>query len=131
MKEEMPSLRPLTSFRFFAALAVFFHHMIGFFFERPRLKELYQAYYYEGYAGVSFFFVLSGFILTYNYRRVFTSPKVREVWAFYVARLARIYPLHVLSFLVLVAVGLGCWKSSFPTTSSPPSPTVRRWQISR
>jgi peptidoglycan/LPS O-acetylase OafA/YrhL len=113
MKDEMPSLRPLTSFRLFAALAVFFHHMASLFCERPRLKELYHAYYYEGFAGVSFFFVLSGFILTYNYQRVFASLKVRQVWAFYVARVARIYPLHVLSFLVLVVVTLGSWRQVF------------------
>ena len=48
-------LNSLTSFRFLAALMVFVFHL--------GLLQQYQL----GAAGVSFFFVLSGFILAYNY----------------------------------------------------------------
>ena len=45
-------------------------------------------------AGVSFFFVLSGFILTYVHRDlVLQSAPLRQ---FYLARLARIWPLHLI-----------------------------------
>lgn len=42
--------------------------------------------------GVSFFFVLSGFILCYAYRDFEGAASVRD---FYVARIARIWPLHI------------------------------------
>jgi peptidoglycan/LPS O-acetylase OafA/YrhL len=73
-------IHALTGLRFAAALLVFLHHAAG-----PR--------YYEGFSGVTFFYVLSGFILTYNYHRTFTSLRPGELWSFYGSRLARIYPV--------------------------------------
>ena len=52
--------------------------------------------------GVSFFFVLSGFILSCTYRSFDTVGSLRE---FYVARIARIWPLHLLllaAFLIVI-----------------------------
>jgi peptidoglycan/LPS O-acetylase OafA/YrhL len=51
-----------------------------------------------GYTGVSFFFVLSGFILAHNYHRVdFAKPGA--LYRYVLARLSRIYPVYVLSLL--------------------------------
>jgi len=84
-------IRSLTSLRFFFALIVFFSH-----------------YYYidgvifaHGWIGVSFFFILSGFILSYSYKNRLFSGKVSYM-DFYVARFARIYPLHLLTFLIFI-----------------------------
>jgi peptidoglycan/LPS O-acetylase OafA/YrhL len=77
----------LTSLRFFAALAVFFVHVNLF----P-----------EGYLGVTFFFILSGFILAYNYAEIFTAPDRKKIQGFYWNRFARIYPLHLLTFLISI-----------------------------
>lgn len=53
---------------------------------------------------VSFFFVLSGFIMAYNYQdRLLDGAVSRRT--FWVARFARIYPLHWLT--LLAAAGLG------------------------
>lgn len=72
----------LTSLRAFAALYVFLFHLNDrVFFGRPWPLNL-------GYSGVIFFFVLSGFVLTWSY-----SPG-RRPGDFYVRRAARIYPLH-------------------------------------
>src|SRR5205807_10236402 len=49
----------------------------------------------------------------YNYHTIFRSLKVRDVWIFYVARLARIYPVHVLAFVVFLIVALGSWSQLF------------------
>jgi len=72
----------LTSFRFFAALGVFYFHVSNVD--------------YAG-LGVSFFFVLSGFILTYTYFDRLQMVNA-DVFNFYTARFARIYPLHLITF---------------------------------
>lgn len=46
--------------------------------------------------GVSFFFVLSGFILSYNYPHV-----ERNLSGFYQARFARLWPLHIAALFLL------------------------------
>lgn len=90
-------LKPLTSLRFGAALLVFVYHC------EP--TAAFAGAYALGHAGVGFFFLLSGFILTYTYYGHFSGPisweNVRE---FYVARLARIYPLHLVSMGLAIAV---------------------------
>ncbi|WP_316396924.1 acyltransferase [Bradyrhizobium sp. 33ap4] len=88
-------LDPLTSARFFSAAAIVIGHLTDRFgslgLSHLPLNQ-----------GVSFFFVLSGFILHYNYRS-FTS--VGAVKRFVVARIARIWPVHfaclVLFFVIL------------------------------
>jgi peptidoglycan/LPS O-acetylase OafA/YrhL len=54
-----------------------------------------------GQYGVTFFFVLSGFILTYRYRDWFASSVTESgYWRFQRLRLARIYPIYVLGLLL-------------------------------
>jgi len=68
----MTRLLPLTSLRFFSAWLVVCCHCFDF---EP------------GYAGVTFFFVLSGFILTYNYAgKLRTSKDYLDFWWKRVAR---------------------------------------------
>jgi peptidoglycan/LPS O-acetylase OafA/YrhL len=50
----------------------------------------------RGFLGVTFFFVLSGYILSLNYLGRF-GEKVVDIKSFFVARFARIYPLYILS----------------------------------
>jgi peptidoglycan/LPS O-acetylase OafA/YrhL len=57
-------LDSLTGLRFFAALAVVLVH-VGGQFATARWLLTVESY---GYAGVSFFFVLSGFVLTWSHR---------------------------------------------------------------
>jgi peptidoglycan/LPS O-acetylase OafA/YrhL len=88
-----PPLQALTSIRFFAALWVVFFHLRQILpfpiFLRPVIDR--------GYVGVSLFFMLSGFILTYNYLpRTFTRAD------FWHARFARIWPMY----MVGLALGL-------------------------
>lgn len=51
-----------------------------------------------GYTGVSFFFVLSGFILAHNYHQM-DLAKPGALYRYLRARLSRIYPVYVLSLL--------------------------------
>jgi peptidoglycan/LPS O-acetylase OafA/YrhL len=89
-----PRLPALTSIRFFAALWVALFHMqamYAFSFSSAALRQFASI----GYSGVSFFFVLSGFILVYTYSGRATG--LREFWQ---ARFARIYP--ALAFCLLI-----------------------------
>ena len=65
----------------------------------------------EGARGVSFFFVLSGFILAYNYAERLTTIGRTAARRFYVSRLARIYPLHALTFVIAAMAVIGQWQS--------------------
>lgn len=60
--------------------------------------------YKEGFVGVSFFFVLSGFIIAYNYQRKIQQRTVtkRDFW---IARFARVYPLHLATLLLSLFTG--------------------------
>ena len=91
-------INTLTYLRFIFALMVFGAHCytIDKFFDTHFFKE--------GFVGVSFFFVLSGFIIAYNYQKKFSENKITKR-AFWVARIARIYPLHWLTLFIAVALG--------------------------
>src|SRR6516225_9168215 len=92
-------LPALTSLRFFAALHVFFFHLVAFRIVRG--KSLFYDVARIGYVGVGLFFVLSGFILVYTYAgRDFTPG---EFWR---ARFARIYPAYAFSLLVTLPLFL-------------------------
>lgn len=90
--QKKAGLPALTSLRFFAALAIVVHHCNGVFWPAVALGPL--------DVGVSFFFVLSGFILTYVYRDMAPGGSARV--RFYRARVARIWPLHLTCLLLTI-----------------------------
>ncbi len=98
--EDIPAL---TSLRFFAAMGVVMYHFAGTLEvatrEVPVLHALIAWSHRFGYLGVSWFFVLSGFILTHVYLGPSRPGPVnrRRFWA---ARFARIYPAYFLAFLL-------------------------------
>ena len=85
----MQKLRALTGLRFFAAAAIVFLHFEGYF----GIKKIGNLAF-----GVSFFFILSGFILTYVYSALEDWEAKKK---FYLARVARIWPAHLFFFLVV------------------------------
>ena len=66
------SLNTLTSLRFVFAFFVFLSHLTLVQFPEGKGLNL-PAVFSEGFIGVSFFFILSGFILTHVYREQFSS----------------------------------------------------------
>lgn len=91
-------LSALTGLRFFAAMFVFLFHYGAGFSERLGFPAAVTTLLRNGHMGVSFFFVLSGFILTYSYDRRLNSRA--DLWDFAVARFARIYPVYLLALVV-------------------------------
>jgi peptidoglycan/LPS O-acetylase OafA/YrhL len=111
-------IRSLTRLRFFAALwVVIFHWRANW--DIP--VDNYTGFFESGRLGVDIFFVLSGFVLAHAY-----FAKVREgkfdYWQFLVARIARIYPLHLLmfGFVGLMLVGSKYLGASADPTDFPP-----------
>lgn len=92
---KVEALDALTSLRFLAAAyVVAFHYERYFFAGAPRPDAVLL-----GFSGVTFFFVLSGFILAYNYRAVdFAAVQAKP--RFYRARFARIVPVFLLALAV-------------------------------
>jgi peptidoglycan/LPS O-acetylase OafA/YrhL len=93
-QQKPTQLLQLTSLRFFAALAVLFFHQ-GYLSSKDNpIKDFASIFFTEGYAGVSFFFVLSGFILSYSYQKNLLDKQI-SAKKYLLLRLARIFPLHL------------------------------------
>lgn len=90
---ERVQLDSLTGLRFIASAAIVYHHIAGHY-GVPFLQ-------YPFSQGVSVFFVLSGFILTYVYPSL---PILDDVGKFYRARIAKIWPLHIVCFALTIAL---------------------------
>jgi peptidoglycan/LPS O-acetylase OafA/YrhL len=100
-------LPALTSLRFAAAAAVVVGHSAVFGLNEKHWKP------FDFRQAVSFFFVLSGFILTHAYPHL-------ETWGqrgrFLLARAARLWPGHIASFLL---IGLFCLDPRAPRATVP------------
>lgn len=83
----------------FASMVVFFH--MAPFADTPILNNSFVS---NSDLFVDFFFVLSGFVITYTYRSIHSTP---EMTLFYKKRFFRLYPLHVLMLILFVVVELG------------------------
>ncbi|HEX2717564.1 MAG TPA: acyltransferase, partial [Gemmatimonadaceae bacterium] len=93
-----PILGALTGLRAIAALHVLVYHLA------PRGTVWWlDAVFDSGYLGVGLFYVLSGFILTYNYVNTAGALEVSRR-TFWTARFARIYPVYLMSLLVAAPV---------------------------
>lgn len=90
-------IEPLTSLRAFFAIFVFLSHLS--FLNNSSYETLFHYVFHDGFLGVSFFFILSGFILAYNYQDKFFKKNI-SIRSFYISRLARIYPMHIATLLV-------------------------------
>lgn len=94
-------IKPLTTLRFFFAMMVFTSHLGFVKTDIAWYNWLKRNIFFEGYLGVSFFFILSGFILAYSYKEKIVLKQITNR-KFYIARFARIYPLHFLTLLLAI-----------------------------
>ena len=87
-------LSALTGLRCFAALNIVFFH-----FSNPNWFGILAPIVNAGYASVSFFILLSGFVLAYNYAHKARTGELGKV-RFWEARFTRLYPIYLLSLLL-------------------------------
>jgi peptidoglycan/LPS O-acetylase OafA/YrhL len=84
----------LTGLRTFAAINIVFFH-----FSNPISFGWFAPVVNAGFASVSFFIMLSGFVLAYNYAGRARTGELNER-RFWEARFTRLYPIYLLSLLL-------------------------------
>jgi peptidoglycan/LPS O-acetylase OafA/YrhL len=116
MAQSHPYLNNLTPLRGVAALWVAVYH---FNVLAANLFPAHQTMLVDkGYIMVDLFFIMSGFIIRHVYGDSFASGVTRtQLWQFFVARFARIYPLHFFTLLFLVIVAALSWQ--WDTVANP------------
>lgn len=104
VQSRLPSL---TGMRFVAAAMVFFFHATFEHFASGGAQSVAEKSFIQGgWTGVGFFFILSGFILTWSTRTRDTTS------AFYRRRFFKVYPLHLLT--MVAAAVLAVWVAGMP-----------------
>ncbi len=84
-------IKTLQSFRFVFVMLMVLSHIIGKTFD------------YGGECAVSFFFILSGFVLSLAYGRKISQDQF-NTRQFLIRQVMKFYPLHLLTFLVMVVL---------------------------
>lgn len=87
-------INSLQSLRFIFAIMIFLHHY-------PVNGE--GLFYAGGSCGVAFFMILSGFVMSAGYSEKVTQPNF-ERRSYFLKRLIRLYPLHLLCLLGFVSI---------------------------
>ena len=120
-----PHLRALTGLRLVAALLVVMFHFLTIHPSAgagpwPVIARIGAHVVASGYTGVSFFFLLSGFILAYTYLDAQGRLRVTRS-GFWWARVARIYPVYALAILVSFVPyqQWGAWHEQFCVGGHP------------
>jgi peptidoglycan/LPS O-acetylase OafA/YrhL len=104
-----PSLPSLTGLRWIAALLVFGLHVNNFGYFDGTGGRIVKWAFGAGATGVSFFFVLSGFVLTWSARPGDRAP------AFWRRRVARVVPVHLVTAAIALLMAYTLEHQSRPT----------------
>jgi peptidoglycan/LPS O-acetylase OafA/YrhL len=99
-KAQLPALSGL---RAFAALNIVFYH-----FSNPKWFGPFAPIVDNGYTSVSFFLLMSGFILAYNYsdRAQQSQLNIKHFW---IARFSRLYPVYIFGLIVSLGMLMAEW----------------------
>ncbi|MET7670121.1 acyltransferase family protein [Micromonospora luteifusca] len=109
-KDRMPRVESLTGLRWFAAFAVFLFHA-NQIIKLPTVNDIRLGDFFRfGDAGVTFFYVLSGFVLTWSF-----SPTV-STGTFYWRRFARVWPALAVSTVIAWVAFDQVWHDSWKRT---------------
>ncbi|MBX3595252.1 acyltransferase [Sphingomonas sp.] len=111
-----------NAIRGFAALGVFVYHLQ---LERGYLVPLglFEPAVRRGYVWVDLFFILSGFVVSLSYQERLARLHWRPFARFMIARIGRIFPVHLLALLYLAALVIGIegsyWLLGWPSHWHP------------
>ncbi len=97
-------IKPLTSLRGLAAMAVVLQHFSAT--AQLNASGWIPSIVPHGYMAVDFFFVLSGFIMCYTYLAGFETLGLRAYGPFLWKRVARIFPLGIAVTVLIVFCGM-------------------------
>jgi peptidoglycan/LPS O-acetylase OafA/YrhL len=118
-----PRLAALTGVRIFAALHIYFFHLkqahdagLLRFSILSQLPVPLTNLIGRGYVSTGFFFELSGFLLAYAYLKPAGRPQASAM-TFWKGRFVRLYPLYLLSLILLVPA-----PALLPFTTKNPTP---------
>jgi peptidoglycan/LPS O-acetylase OafA/YrhL len=102
-----PALPALTGIRSLLAITILLYHFTpsGMAWSKHPSITLYPII-NIGYVFVSFFFLISGFILSYNYAG---RPQPMNPMDFWMARLSRLYPVYALTMLISIPMLMAEW----------------------
>lgn len=96
-------IESLTGLRFVFVVLLFLHHLDMFAdLSIPGYNEV-MRYFFEGAVSVDFFFILSGFVITYSY---LSKVQNREISSgtFLFNRAAKLYPTHIVMWIICIIV---------------------------
>jgi peptidoglycan/LPS O-acetylase OafA/YrhL len=114
-------IHELDALRGIAAMGVVLWHYADHFGARP-LELALHPFYNAGFLLVDFFFVLSGYVIARAYWKPSRqSQPLRNIWA----RVARLYPLHLLTLLLVVALLAAMPAGVSDPSFDPPSNDAR------
>ena len=82
----------LQALRAFAFLGIFFSHA-DFFVSWPGL-------------GVSVFYVMSGFLMTYRYEKTDVSATLKSNFLFSINKIKKLYPLHIITMCCAIVLSV-------------------------
>lgn len=99
-KETLPAL---TGLRCFAAIDIVFFH-----FSNPKWFGPFAPIVNNGYTAVSFFLLMSGYILAYNYSDRAHKGQLKTS-TFWIARFSRLYPVYLLALVVSFGMLMTEW----------------------
>ncbi len=114
-------LGALTGLRFFAAF-----HVLLFHYGRPAIEgwpSWANNFIAQGPTSVTLFFVLSGFILSYNYLDA-RDERTLDRKPFWSARFARVYPVYALGLLISLPVFVWTTLRDHPRTTETAAEAV-------
>jgi peptidoglycan/LPS O-acetylase OafA/YrhL len=101
------TINSLTGLRFVAAFSVLIAHASNWLVTFNSTPEFVNYLSWGSAIGMPLFFVLSGFVIHYNYGGQFRAGIVNATADFFIARFARLYPLYIFCLVVYLALHQG------------------------